>query len=288
MDFTLYVNPYTCIKCGKCVRVCPAGIFSLPDTRKEAQINHPENCITCGHCVAVCPTDSVKHSLFPAEKVHPVELSQLPSPDALMLLIKSRRSNRAFSKKAVPREYIDRILEAAHRAPTASNGQEVEYTVVTDPEKLQLLIQFTADVFEEKVKRIGNPLVGAVVKRISPDLYRAAHRLKALTGMVKEGKDPILRGATGVIFIHSPREAYYGKADCNLAYQNGSLMAESLGVSQFYTGFICRAIDEDKKRRFHKLLGIEGTIHAGMAIGMPAFHYPKYIDRKEISVRKIE
>ena len=73
----------------------------------------------------------------------------------------------------------------------------------------------------------------------------------------------------------------------NLAYQNGSLMAESLGVAQFYTGFVCSAVEQDRNRRLAKMLGISGKIRAGMALGIPAFRYPNYIDRKDINVTKL-
>ena len=64
-------------------------------------------------------------------------------------------------------------------------------------------------------------------------------------------------------------------------------MAESLGVSQFYTGFVCTAIKQDGKHRINQLLGISDVIYAGMALGMPEFRYPNYTDRKDISVRKL-
>lgn len=94
-----------------------------------------------------------------------------------------------------------------------------------------------------------------------------------------QGHDMILRNAKAVLLIHTPRASRFGCQDANLAYQNGSLMAECLGVSQFYTGFVCSAIQQDRKSHLEKMLGIEGQIHAGMALGMPAFRYVNYIDR---------
>ena len=66
--------------------------------------------------------------------------------------------------------------------------------------------------------------------------------------------------------------------NANLAYQNGSLMAEALGVSQFYMGFVCNAV-RMSKGRLEKRLGIGGTIHAAMALGMPALRFDNYVDR---------
>ena len=89
-----------------------------------------QNCIVCGHCVAVCPTGAVEHSGFPAGKVHEFDYSDYPVPAQMMLLCKARRSNRAFTAQSVPEELLQQILEAAHRAPTASNAQQIGFTVV--------------------------------------------------------------------------------------------------------------------------------------------------------------
>lgn len=63
-------------------------------------------------------------------------------------------------------------------------------------------------------------------------------------------------------------------------------MAEVLGVSQFYTGFLCTAIKEDKTESITKYLGIDGVVHAGMALGMPEFKFVNYVDRGEMKVTK--
>ena len=66
-------------------------------------------------------------------------------------------------------------------------------------------------------------------------------------------------------------------------------MAEACGVSQFYTGFVCSAAGMNRKKELQKLLGIEGcTIHAGIALGMPSFHFDKYIDKKDVVLKRID
>lgn len=44
----------------------------------------------------------------------------------------------------------------------------------------------------------------------------------------------------------------------------------------------------EPEKELQKLLGIEGcTIHAGIALGMPSFRFDKYIDKKEVSLKRI-
>ena len=48
--------------------------------------------------------------------------------------IEQRRSVRAFQDKPISREYLEKIIDAGRRAPTARNEQPWEFVVVTDPE----------------------------------------------------------------------------------------------------------------------------------------------------------
>lgn len=281
------INSESCTKCGKCVKVCPAWLFSQDGASSPVEIPTAEGCIVCGHCVAACPTDSITHSDFPADKVHPIDYAKLPTPEQLMLLAKARRSNRAFSKKQIPEECLDMILEAAHRAPTASNLQRVEFTLVTDPDNLRKITDCTLDIFGSIVKRLENPILKPILKMVMAGAYKYVPNFHKLIAENAKGNDLILRGATAVIFIHTPENSHFGAADANLAYQNASLMAESLGVSQFYTGFVCVALKQDNTDTLAEALGIKGTIHAGMALGMPSFRMPNYIDRKDIVVHRL-
>ncbi len=275
-----------CIRCGRCVKACPSLVFGLHEEH-PVTVDAPENCIVCGHCAAACPAAAVQHSEFPPEKVHPVDRAQLPTPEQLMLLIQARRSNRALSRKPVPQDYIDRILEAAHAAPTASNLQQVGYTVLTAPADLRFVVEYTLGFCRRMLRLLEMPVLGAIVRRCvkGAGRYRLSiHRL--LDEYERHARDRILRGATALIFIHTPAGSRFGAIDSQLAYQNGSLMAEALGVSQIYTGFVLTACKADKKKRLARHFGIEGTIHAGMALGMPEFLFPSRIDKKPIDIMK--
>lgn len=287
MAITLSVNTETCIKCGKCVKVCPSRIFKQLSPVAAVEFQSIESCIGCGHCVSACPTGSVVHSLFPTESVHKIDYSAIPTPEQMLLLCRARRSNRAFSKAPVPEHQLNMILHAAHLAPTGSNAQNVSFTVVTDPEKIKMVADFTVEVFYSIAKKLQNPILKPLLKLIIPQVYKFLPSFLRLKAAHNNGDDQILRGATTLIFIHTEKSSRLGVMDCNLAYQNGSLMAQTLSVSQFYLGFVCMAIKQQGKGELARRLGIEGDIHAAMGLGMPMFNFPNYVDRRAIEVTRL-
>lgn len=57
--------------------------------------------------------------------------------------IEKRRSVRAFQSKPVPREDLEKIIDAARRAPTGRNEQPWEFVVVTDMYARQRIAELT-------------------------------------------------------------------------------------------------------------------------------------------------
>ena len=278
----LKINDSRCIRCQRCVKICPAGIFYEDNGR--ICIKNESSCIFCGHCVAVCPKDAVEHAAFPNGSVHPFSLADLPSPAQLMLLIKSRRSNRAFSGREIPEESLRMIMEAASAAPTAQNSRDVHFVLVRKPETLRAVTEYTLDSFMKVVRLLDNPFMRMLLGRKLAGVYKLVPKFKEMYRRFHAGEgDMILRDAKAVLFIYSSEKSRFGAADCNLAYQNASLMAESLGVAQFYTGFVMAALERDKKGRLNAILGLKDVkIHAGMALAVPLFRFEKYVDREDL------
>lgn len=282
---SITISKELCISCLKCVRVCPASIVEVEG--RDIVIRNEERCIACGHCVAACEHSAFIHPEFPKDKIHGINMDKLPSPEQLMELIRSRRSNRAFSRKKIPAESLDMIVEAAYRAPTASNKQQLAFTLVTNPSTLKIITEFTLETFGSLSKIMGNPFISPFIRIFRPDIFSYIAAFKRMQLDYTQGKDRILRSATAILLIHSPKGSRFAVENANLAYQNASLMAESLGVAQFYTGFVQTAVQR-RRGVLEKRLGIDGAIGAGMALAMPAFTMKSYIDRKEIKITRVE
>lgn len=266
-----------CIRCGRCVAVCPARILTQQDKNSEIGIVNLRTCIECGQCVSICPTDSVQHSLFPAEKVHSVDKTIIPTPEALLEIMRRRRSNRSFSDKDVPVEYLDMILEAANLAPTARNAQPLKYTLITKPSVLEDVHRATIEVCRRIYEK----------NKDSDDKQDKgwAFYCRSLIGKYEDGYEVILRYAKALIMIHSNEPA--AALDANLAYQNASLMAESLNVGHFYTGYVRLFASMDADNLICNAMQIDQTLMAGMALGMPKYTFGKYVDRGEQLVNRL-
>lgn len=159
----------------------------------------------------------------------------------------ARRSNRALSQRPVPQEMLDRIVAAADLAPTATNARQLGYTLVTDPVLLRRMSEYTLGVFGKLADRLSHPLVRPWLSRLLPDVYRYIP-VSGNAPRICRGQRPYPAGCDGRVADPCAEREPVRAEDANLAYQNASLMAEALGVSQIYMGFVLTAVRQDKKR----------------------------------------
>ncbi len=278
---TITINQELCIHCGHCVRVCPSSVLRQEESSNQVVVSTQNGCIRCGHCVDVCPKDAICHSAFPTELVHEVNTDLLPSPESLMELMRSRRSNRTIPDCPIPDECLQMIVEAARYAPTAENSRRVRLHLVTDPDALQEVEAAVMKYFMRLARILLCPPVKFLLQPFLKDLYREAPGLLAMNEAFRQGKRPATCQASALLVITAPRNYAFGYQDCNLAYQNASLMAESLGVTQIYMGFVQTAFQMMGVRRTARLLGLPSRqkVFAIMALGIPAFRYRKYTER---------
>ena len=85
-------------------------------------------------------------------------------------LVKTRRSVRRFKSGPVPRETVEKILEAARYAPSGGNSQPWEFVVVEDPDMKKALSKSIGLQIREEVK--ADPTIARGIA-VQPFLYTA-------------------------------------------------------------------------------------------------------------------
>jgi nitroreductase len=139
--------------------------------------------------------------------------------------IKNRRSTRSYEQKPIPKDILNKIIEAGNQAPFTSitRSQPWRFVIVENPEFKQKLFQ-TAFPFWK------NTMDG--MKENAPELYEMA---TCLYDAMDKPKDVIYYNAPVIIFVIGP--ATGGNVSCALACENMMIAATSFGLGTCYTGF---------------------------------------------------
>lgn len=271
------VNAEKCIGCGQCVKDCFPRDIEIVDGK--AKINNVA-CIKCGHCVAVCPKDAVSTDEYNMEDVKDYNKEDfLVDADNLLNFIKFRRTIRQFKDKEVEEEKISKIIEAGRYTQTASNMQDVSYTVVR--EGLQELRAIALESLKEKGEGLLANLTPQTMrfKRYAEMWIKMYEDFKANPNENLKGNDKLFFNAPAVIVVTA-------NSDVNgaLASSNMELMTNALGLGTFFSGFFVLAAQDNKK--IMDFLGVkEGKkIATCMIVGYPDVKYFRTVPRKEADI----
>jgi ferredoxin len=55
---TLMLMPHRCSGCGRCVEVCPHGVFAIQE--RKARMVNANDCMECGACQVNCASGAIK------------------------------------------------------------------------------------------------------------------------------------------------------------------------------------------------------------------------------------
>lgn len=278
----IQIDEQQCAHCGNCSTVCPSRVLRMGD-EKVPYVTNEKACIVCGHCVDVCAKGAISHADIPADSIHRVNRDILPSPASVLELMRSRRSNRTIDRsRDIPESVLQDILEAAHYAPTAENSRKVTVTLLPELSDVKRVEDWVMDFFMRLAKVLLHPLLKPLGKCMFGDLYDYADELVSFERRRQAGEFPCCCNARVLLAFSTPANYDFCMEDCNLAYQNASLMAESHGVSQIYMGLVVTAAKWMGRKRTARKLGLpEGhRLGALMALGIPSLRYSNYIERK--------
>ncbi len=149
--------------------------------------------------------------------------------------IKQRSSARAYSAEKLTQAELDSILEAGLQAPTATNRQEIRFSLIGG----------------------DNPI-----------LEELDEEMRRLRGLEKQSNN-FYYGAPSLIFLSAEDDFKWSKVDAGIAVQNMVLAAESLGLGTLIIGCVYDALHGEKKEEFSHVLQIQKgySFQIALAVG---------------------
>ena len=138
--------------------------------------------------------------------------------------IHNRRSCRDFKQKPIPKEILNKIIDAGNQAPFTSitRSQPWRFVVVENPQFRQKLIDATFPIWKKSMENI---------KEAAPEIYKTAMDLYE---SMDHPKDLVYYSAPAIIFVIGPKR---NSICCSLACENMMIAATSLGLGSCYVGF---------------------------------------------------
>lgn len=284
-----------CTACGICGTVCPRHI---PETleargRKMTIVSEARQdlCMGCGHCSAVCPTGAVRVDGLDPDGFSPgVEVGI--DDGRLLNLMKQRRSIRRYKDRPVPREVIDRLIEAAHSAPTGTGRFSTGVLVIDDPESLRALSDQIHEMYAGLDKNLKNPVARFFIKRRVGEKKVRTLQDFVMPGMRwyirwrEEGRsDEILRDCKALMLFHSPIHEPVGAENCLIAAFHSVLMAQTLGVGTCFNDLIPPACNRVPGIRELLSLAEDREVSACVTLGYPKYEFKRTPPRRLGEVR---
>ncbi len=272
MNF-LTIDRDLCRQDGLCAAECPTQViqFKGPGNYPELIPEAETMCLRCGHCVAVCSHGALDHAAVPVADCPPIDKALAVSEDQAVQFLRSRRSVRRFKDRPVEPETVQRLIEIARYAPTSSNGQLVEWAVISDRERLREL--------SAKVIQWMRGLMAA-----DPQCKAMPYLPKLVDGW-DAGNDTVLRSAPCLVTAMAPAQDRHGMVNLTLALSYLELAAPVFGIGTCWAGLLQGALMANPNLKPLAGIGQDYPFHYPMMIGYTSARYYRLPERKPPRIR---
>jgi nitroreductase/NAD-dependent dihydropyrimidine dehydrogenase PreA subunit len=296
------VDETKCTKCGRCFHSCPTYGYRW----KKGDVPRPvgfggfeQACLNCGNCIVVCPVDAITMSgcfsirsgrykgllekrMAPpdptgagATKENYTEIE--PELTEVERGIYTRRSNRLFRDKPVPKALLHRILEAGRFAPSAGNCQPYRFIVITNQNVIKeferrsmVSLRLLKNLYLSKSGK--RSLFKSIVFSIASYLMINKMDPRPFTAMEKADRTEnkmFFDAPVVILILKDKRGVSNPDLDAGICSQNMVLAAHSLGLGTCYVSLPMTPLASPLMAGFRKRIGIVPPFEAvtSLAIG---------------------
>jgi nitroreductase/NAD-dependent dihydropyrimidine dehydrogenase PreA subunit len=204
----LKIDEALCIRCGLCARACPRNLIAMGLTGAAFRANQQEGCFGCAHCVAACPQGAVQvQEEVWADPTWEGEIERQ---------VKMRRSIRHYRAEIPQRALIEKVLDAAEWAPSASNRRLHRWTVL-----------------------LGRTETDWVAGQLM-DWAETSGEEPRLAELKRAGTNLVTCGAPCLLLCHGPEGDENCLVDAAIAAETVELLLAERGLASCWAGWLRR------------------------------------------------
>ncbi len=288
------VDQGKCCGCKLCIEVCPNHIFGL-NSENEVSVLPDRNtiCVQCGHCMAICPTQAIHvKGLSYAHDLPEVPEHGVTYP-SFMDFLATRRSVRNFQDTPVPKDVLQKILDAIAFAPFGAAPHKVHVTVIQNRAVIEAALPKIAEFFDNIVTWLNNPFIRFLIKLKNDaetfhTLTHHVYPIAKLGNYRPEYGDSITRNAPVILILHAEKgtEEHTNNALIYATYI--ILTTHALGLGATMIGLVPAAINKVKEVRTIFRIPDDHEATIAVIIGYPKYKYKRAITRKVQPITWIE
>lgn len=292
------IDESLCESCGICSDVCPRHIPESPpgDNGKKTVISRQRLglCMKCGHCVAVCPNGAIWVEGLKREEFS--ETSRLDvDQDQILSLLVQRRSVRRYKSWPVPREVIDRIVQAASAAPCGTGKKSTGVIVIDNPQTIARLSELVYATYEKLEKNLDSSIARFFIRRrigkkqlsMLQDFVMPAMRWY-IQWYREERSNEILRNCPALMLFHSPQNEPMGANNCDIAAFHAILMAQAMGIGTCFNHLVPPACNRDLQIKALLGLPADREVYSSITLGYAKYRFQRHPPRGFADVRYLE
>ncbi|MEY8358173.1 nitroreductase family protein [Anaerotruncus colihominis] len=254
MQKQIAINLDNCTGCGLCSKVCVAHNLVIIQNKANKIM---DNCVMCGQCSAVCPQRAISLEGCGNGQIDKTNDIRLV-PEDIINVIRFRRSIRNFKKTEIPKEAMERILEAGRLTHTARNMQDVSYVVLA--------------AGKERIEKMAVQMFRAI--KPFADLMSPMARKNKIN-------DNFFFFDAPTVIVILARD----KTNGILAAQNMEFVAEAYGLGVLYSGFFTMAANASRKIKKALQIPKGKKVAMTLVLGYPNISYLRSTPHKELDVR---